>query len=275
MKKLFIMGASLAALSLGACSQVRPGYVGVMIHQYGSDAGVDPKPLGTGRYFTWMGTSIDEYPVFTKNYTYSASNDEGRQVDESITFQDKNGLNIGANVGVNVSVDPALAPKLYTKYRVELDGIIANALRNEVRNELIEQGSRMGIEEIYGPRKQELMDAVQNKVQTFFLPYGLRVEKLFWAGPLKLPDAVSAQITNKIANEQAAMAEQQKVATIQAQAQQQIAAAEGKAKAIQVEADALRSNPQVLQLRAIEKWTGTMPMYMGSGQMPFLTMPVK
>ena len=35
--------------------------------------------------------------------------------------------------------------------------------------------------------------------------------------------------------------------------------------------DALRDNPQVLQLRAIEKWSGILPIYMGgSGPLPFL-----
>ena len=59
------------------------------------------------------------------------------------------------------------------------------------------------------------------------------------------------------------------MATVQAEAQQRIAAAEGEAKAIQVQGDVLRSNPAVLQLRAIEKWDGHMPQ-VTSGGTPFV-----
>jgi len=49
-----------------------------------------------------------------------------------------------------------------------------------------------------------------------------------------------------------------------------IEAANGKAKAIQVEASAIANNPLVLQLRALEKWNGILPQYVGSGSIPFI-----
>jgi hypothetical protein len=49
---------------------------------------------------------------------------------------------------------------------------------------------------------------------------------------------------------------------------------DGRAKAMQVEASAISTNPQILQLRAIEKWDGTYPQYVGGG-MPLPTMGIK
>jgi hypothetical protein len=40
--------------------------------------------------------------------------------------------------------------------------------------------------------------------------------------------------------------------------------ATAKAEAIKVEADALKDNPGLLELRAIERWSGEMPCYIGS-----------
>jgi regulator of protease activity HflC (stomatin/prohibitin superfamily) len=142
-------------------------------------------------------------------------------------------------------------------------------LRNAIRNALVNRAAVLGVEEIYGPKKQELLNSVQNDVTAYFAPYGLNVEKLFWAGNVRVPEVVLTQINNKIANEQHALAAQAQVATVQAEAQQRIAQAEGEAKAIQVQGDTLRSNPEVLRLRAIEKWDGKLPQVM-SGATPFV-----
>ncbi|MCG8399538.1 hypothetical protein LWS67_23910, partial [Bacillus atrophaeus] len=85
-------------------------------------------------------------------------------------------------------------PRLFQKYRTDTAGIIAGPLRNAIRNALVNRAAAMGVEEIYGPRKQELLAAVQNDVASFFAPYGLSIEKLFWAGNVRVPEVVLSQI---------------------------------------------------------------------------------
>ncbi len=267
MKRFLTLSA--CAVALAGCGQVKPGHVGIKVNQYGSGAGVSDQPLGVGTYFTPFGTNIYEYPVFTNTYTYTRSSTEGATNNEEFNFQDKNGLGLSADIAVSYSVNTILAPKLFQKYRTDAAGIIAGPLRNAIRNALVNRAAAMGVDEIYGPRKQELLTTVQNDVAAYFAPYGLNVEKLFWAGNVRVPDVVLTQINNKIANEQQALAAQAQVATIQAEAQQRIAAAEGEAKAIQLQGETLRSNPAVLQLRAIEKWDGHLPT-VTSGATPFV-----
>ena len=81
------------------------------------------------------------------------------------------------------------------------------------------------------------------------------------------------QINQKISNEQQALAAQANVATAEANARAHIAEAEGKAKAMQIEAHAISTNPRILQLRAVEKWDGHYPQYVGGG-MPLPTLGV-
>jgi regulator of protease activity HflC (stomatin/prohibitin superfamily) len=272
-RSLTLLAVLAAALALAACGQVKPGYVGLKVNQYGSGAGVDCNPLGVGTYFTPPGTTIEEYPVFTNTYTFSHDQTEGATANEEFNFQDNSGVTISADIGVSYSVDPDKACILFQKYRVDTDGLLHGPLRNEIRNELINAASQLQAQDIYGPKKGDLLTAVQLHVQQYFAPFGLRVEKLFWANNIRLPQTIQDQITARIANENAAQAAQAQVAVAQAQAQQRVAEAQGEAQAIQIQAEALKTNPEYIQLQAIAKWDGHLPTYASSGSLPFIGNP--
>src|SRR4051794_10838988 len=259
----------IAIVPLTSCSRVEPGHVGIKVNNFGSAAGVSDRALGVGWYFTPVGTNIYEYPVYTSTYAWTSSRNEQTEIDEAFNFQDKNGLNLSADVSVAYRVDPVRAPILFQKYRTDMPGIVGGPLRNAVRSALVEEAAKLGVEEIYGPRKGELINAVWRDVSRYFEPFGLHVEQLYWASNIRVPDQVLSQINTKIANEQAALAAQANVATVRANADAAIAEAEGKAKASQVEGAALRANPEILRQRAIEKWNGQLPTYMAGGsQLP-------
>ncbi|HLZ78909.1 MAG TPA: SPFH domain-containing protein [Sphingomonas sp.] len=271
MKIRAVVPLALLAIGASACSRVEPGHVGIKVDNFGSRAGVQDQALGVGWYFTLVGTSIYQYPVYTTTYTWTQNRSEQSTADEAFTFQDRNGLSLSADVAVAYRADPVKAPILFQKYRTDMGGIVAGPLRNAVRNAIVEAASQMSVEDIYGPKKAELMNAAFKTVRDYFEPFGLHVEQLYWASNIRLPDPVLAQINAKIANEQAALAAQANVATVKAQADAEIAQAEGKAKASQVEGDALRANPEILRQRAIEKWDGHLPTYMGANApVPFL-----
>lgn len=265
---------AVSALSLAACSRVEPGHVGIKVDQYGSGAGVSAEPLGVGTYYSGPGTTIYEYPVFTSTYTWTKSTEEGSTTNQEFSFSDKNGMTVTADVAVSYHVDSQKAPTLFQKYRTDMDGIVAGPMRVAIRDAINREAATMTVEEIYGSRKAELIAKAQADVQKFFAPVGLNIEQLYWASPVRVPDAVMHQINQKIANEQQALAAQANVATAEANARAKVAEAEGRAKAMQVEANAISTNPQILQLRAIEKWDGHYPTYVGGG-MPLPTVGIK
>src|SRR5678815_33713 len=80
-------------------------------------------------------------------------------------------------------------------------------------------------------------------------------------------DAIEAKVTA----EQSALAAKNKLEQIKFEADQKVAEAKGKAEAITIESNALRSNPQILELRALEKWNGTLPQVTG-GAVPFVNL---
>jgi regulator of protease activity HflC (stomatin/prohibitin superfamily) len=272
MKIAGVVALALATVFLiEAFTRVQPGYVGIRVNNIGGGSGVSKVPLSVGWYFAPPGTNIYEYPVFTRTYTWTASADEQTAIDESVNFQDKNGLALKADLAVAYHVDPTRAPILFQRYRTDMDAIIAGPLRNAIRNAIVERASQLGVEEIYGTHKSELAQTALRTVQRYFAPVGLQVEQIYWAGNIVVPAAVLEQINAKIANEQAALAAQANVATAKANSDARIAKAQGDAEAIKVEAEAIRTNPEIVTLRAVEKWNGQLPTYTGgNGPLPFI-----
>jgi regulator of protease activity HflC (stomatin/prohibitin superfamily) len=265
---IWLIVAAVIVAMLSSFARVQPGNVGIRVNNVAG--GVSPRSLGVGWYFAPPGTNIYEYPVFTRTYTWTASTTEQSPIDESFSFQDKNGLSLKADVGVSYHVDPTRASILFQRYRTSMDAIIAGPLRNAIRNAIVERAAQLGVEQIYGDHKAELIETAQKRVQAFFAPVGLQIEQIYWAGNIVVPEQVLQQINAKIANEQAALAAQANVATAQANAEARVAQAQGDAKAIQVEAEAIRTNPEIVKMRAVEKWNGQLPTYTGSGPLPFL-----
>jgi regulator of protease activity HflC (stomatin/prohibitin superfamily) len=268
------LAAVLLLGSVASCSMttIKPGNVGIKVSNWGSGTGVSSTSLPLGWYFTPVGVNIHEYPVFTQTYAWTKNANEETPINQEFDFQDKSGLSMTADISVAYHVDPSLAPKLFQTYRQEMSVIVAGPMRNKIRSMLNENSSLLGVEEIVGNKKTELINKTLRDVQKYFSTQGLVVEQLYWASSIRLPDSVSKQINNKIANEQQALAAQAAVATAEANARSTVATAEGKARAIQIEAAAVATNPQILQLKAIEKWKGDLPTY-NNGPMPFVSIP--
>lgn len=84
--------------------------------------------------------------------------------------------------------------------------------------------------------------------------------------------AFNEAIEAKVTAEQLKLKSERDLERIKIEAEQNVVAAEGKARAIKTEAEALSFNPQVVELRWIEKWDGKTPVYWG-GATPFIGLP--
>ncbi|EKE29027.1 MAG: hypothetical protein ACD_2C00247G0005 [uncultured bacterium (gcode 4)] len=72
-------------------------------------------------------------------------------------------------------------------------------------------------------------------------------------------DSFNKAIEEKVTAEQEALAAKNKLERIKFEAEQKVAESKWKAEASQIEAAALKSNPEILQLRSIEKWNWVLP----------------
>jgi regulator of protease activity HflC (stomatin/prohibitin superfamily) len=137
----------------------------------------------------------------------------------------------------------------------------------------------MTVEDIYGPKKTQLINRALASARRYFEPFGLHVEQLYWAGPVRIPETILERINARAQNEQAAIAAQAQVATVEAEARAKVAQANGDAEATKVkaiaEADAMRiraqaleSNPKLVGYEWVKRWDGKMPdtVYCSSAQ---------
>lgn len=274
--KLYTRIAMAAAVGLlAACSKVPAGHVGVKVHLLGGEKGVDTEELGVGRYWVSWNEDLFLFPTFTQNHTWT---DKDR-----LSFQTVEGLAVSADVGISYHVNPAKVTSVFQKYRKGIDEITDIYLRNMVRDALVKRASSLGIESVYGAGKASLIEQVQADVAGQTGDIGITIEKIYWVGELGLPETVVGSINAKIQATQMAAQRQNEVAQARAEAEKAVAAAKGEAEArltlataeadaIRIKGDALRQNPGVVSLSAIEKWDGKLPVYSGDA-VPFIQIP--
>lgn len=276
-RNILFLGA--AALSLAACSTVPAGNVGVKVYLLGGAKGVDSEELPVGRYWIGMNEQLYIFPTFMQNYVWTKGSDEGSKNDESISFQTVEGMTANADVGISYQLEPDKINTIFQTYRRGVDEITDVFLRNMVRDALVKQASTKPIEYIYGAGKAELMDAVQKDVQAQVEKIGIKIDKIYWIGEIRLPQTVIDSINAKNAATQMAQQRQNEVAQARAEAEKKVAEAKGEADSILLKAKAqaeanreLASSitPELVQYRALDKWDGTLPRMTGSGAVPFV-----
>jgi len=273
MKKILLM--LLLSLFLAGCSDVPSGYVGIKVNLLGSDKGVDSQELGTGRYWIGVNEKLFIFPMFTQTNVWTKDKNEGSPNDDSMTFQTIEGLDVNADLGITYSLDPKKVSLIFQKYRKGIEEITNTVLRSMVRDALINAASTKQIESVYGSKKADLIKEVEDVVRKQSAEVGIIIEKVYWIGSLRLPPSIINSINAKAAASQLTAQREQEIQQSKAEAEKLVAEAQGKAdsqlaiakanaQAINIEGDALRNNPSVIELRKIEKWNGELPQIVGS-----------
>jgi regulator of protease activity HflC (stomatin/prohibitin superfamily) len=274
-----MMGAAIACLFVAACSNVPAGHVGVVVNKYGSDKGVETEVRTPGRY--WLGWYQDMFvfPTFAVNYPYTKATLKESPGDESFTFQDVDGLPLNADIAVTFSVEANKVPVLFQRYRQGVNEIKSSHLKNAIRDELNRVASNRKVEELYGTGRAQLLDEVATNLRREYAAIGINIERISWLGEIRLPEVIKTAIDNKIAAIQRAQQRENEIQETRAQAQKAIEEAKGEAQSrilrAEAEADANRRiaqsiTPELVKYFQAQKWNGVLPMYTGSGVVPFL-----
>lgn len=278
-KTLIGFGVGVAAVSAALVAwsfvnTVPAGYVGVRVNLY-ADKGVQNEVLGTGRYFVGVNQQLFRFPTFNQLENYR----------QPFVFQSSDAMEIKARVGVEYNINPEKVATIFTTYRKGIDDITQINLRQYISDGLIKHAVKMDINELTQGGKSKLLDDVTQEIKTKLEPVGIRIIKLSWTDDLTYPEQVRQSINAKIEATQRALLRENEVAQSKAEAEKLRVAAQGEAdaritkakaeaEAIAIKAKALRDNPDILQLNAIDKWNGVLPQYLTSGSpVPFV--PVK
>jgi regulator of protease activity HflC (stomatin/prohibitin superfamily) len=174
---------------------------------------------------------------------------------------------VNSTVALNFHIDLDKVIQLYQRVGEDYKSrIVDPAMQESIKAST----AKFTAEELITKReavKEDIKLALQNKLQG----NGLVVDD-FNIVNFEFSSGFDKAVEDKVRAEQEALASKNKLEQIKFEAEQEVAAAKGKAEAQRIEGLALKANPEVLQLRAIEQWNGVLPQYMTTGtQLPFIT----
>jgi prohibitin 2 len=176
---------------------------------------------------------------------------------------------IHTDIVLNYRLDGAQAAHIYKEFGLDLqDRVVFPAMSESLKAITAHYTS----EELI--TKRDLVSArVKEEVAGKLVKYGVLV------GDISLVNfGFSAEyqkaIEAKVIAMQSKLKAEQDLQRIEVEAKQEIAKAEGRAKAIQIETQAINSQggASYVQLKAIEKWDGNLPTTMAGGATPFINL---
>lgn len=275
--------AALVLPTAGCWTVIEPGHVGVVVHNTGSDRGVQDFPVTTGRvFYNPFQTSVLEYTTSVQTAQWTANLNEGNKgVNEEISFPSKEGVQFSADISFSHQLQANKVPAFYVKFRTDDIDVYTNGfLHNVARDAFTEITPAYSTEELYSTAIPEVLAKVRARINAAILPFGDTLIQLGFIGsPHPRDSAITKSISAKVQAAQLALTAENQVAIKKAEAQQAIAKAEGEAKANQVLSSSL--TPALLQWRQLDiqeksmlKWNGALPTMMTpEGALPFIQVP--
>jgi len=250
-KYAFIGGVILLLLLVGnPLGTVGAGERGVLL-RFNAVTGTI---YGEGLYFRW--------PLIERVIKMDIKIQK-EQADASAASKDLQ--TVHSDVAVNFHIDPAKTAFIYQEVGIDYkQRLIDPALQEAVKAIT----ARFTAEELI-TRRETVKDEIKTLLHDKLEPRGILIDE-FNIVDFGFSPAFNNAIEAKVTAEQSALAAKNKLEQIKFEAEQRVAEAQGKAQAMRVESEALRTNPQILELRALEKWDGVLPQVTGTGGIPFV-----
>jgi regulator of protease activity HflC (stomatin/prohibitin superfamily) len=291
--KAIILGTLIGALGLFGvgCTRVEPGYVGIKVDQWGSQKGVQDFPLRTGLvWYIPFREEIYKFPTFMQNAVWDVARSDQSPGDDSVTFNSVEGAIINADLALAYTFVTEQVPHIFVEFRQDPEIITHGFMKNEINNAFNRVASQMKAADIFGEKKQDLLDKVKFTLNTNLGPKGFKFELISFHGGLRVDDGVRSRINAVLEASQRALEAETKVKQATAEANQKIetargekmaaiAKAEGESQAITLKAEAqAKANnklatsltPTLIQYEALQRWNGTLPSVVSSGTIPIM-----
>jgi len=242
---------SLLLLAFECVTVVPAGHIGVQV-TFGE---VNQVTLPEGMHFVNPMSRIREIEVrmvSTKLVNGSAGTKDLQQVH--------------TDIALNYRLDGSKAAHIYKEFGLDLnDRVILPALSEAFKAVTAHYTS----EELI-TKRDEVSARTKDEIASKLAKYNITVNDVNLMNFSFSPEYQKA-IEAKVTATQAKLKAEQDLERIKIEAQQSIARAEGEAKAIAIQSQAIQTNggANYVQLKAIEKWDGNLPNVM-SGTVPFI-----
>jgi regulator of protease activity HflC (stomatin/prohibitin superfamily) len=171
---------------------------------------------------------------------------------------------VTSKIAINYHLVPEKVNNIWQEVGKEYNSrIIAPSIQEAVKSVT----ARFTAEELI-IKREDVKDQIKNNLAERLIKNNIIVDEINITS-FDFSEAFNQAIEAKVTAEQLKLKAERDLERIRIEADQKVVEAEGKAKAIRTEAQALTSNPQVVELRWIEKWDGKVPSYWGSAS-PFI-----
>ena len=171
---------------------------------------------------------------------------------------------VTSKIALNYHLDPKAVNKIWQEVGKNYNTrIIAPSIQEGVKAVT----ARFTAEELI-TKREEVKEQIKSNLTSRLLEHAILVDE-FNIIDFEFSAAFNEAIEAKVKAEQLKLKADRDLERIKIEKEQMIAAAQGKAEAIRIEAQALIQNPKVVELRWIEKWDGKVPTYWG-GATPFI-----
>jgi len=171
---------------------------------------------------------------------------------------------VTSKIALNYHLDPKAVNKIWQEVGKNYNSrIIAPSIQEAVKAE----SAKFTAEELI-TKREEVKEKIKANLAARLLERSIIVDE-FNIIDFEFSPAFNTAIEAKVTAEQLKLKADRDLERIVIEAEQKVADARGKAEAIRIEAVALRQNPQVVELRWIEKWDGKVPLYWGEAS-PFI-----
>lgn len=251
MKKLLML-CSLIALS--ACSVVGPGERGVSV----SLGKVGSEVRQPGAYL-WI-------PFL---YGNKSINIQVQKSDVRTSAASRDMQEITTELAINWSIDPDQVIATYKNIGDEKD-VYARIIQPAVSEVMKASTSKRTAEEILSQRL-DLKKDIDEGLKARLLVYGVKLTDVSIVD-LQFSEHFARAVEEKQVAEQQAQQAKYNTQKAEQDAKSAIARAKGEAESQRVLKEQI--TPQLLQLKAIEKWSGQVPTVMGSGSNMLFNIPV-
>lgn len=239
----------IAALSLGACSQVDNGHSAVFT-TYGK---AEQKSYGPDLYWynPWstdiisMNTQQQKWENQTETYTKDVQKADIKFV-------------------LNYHLDPNQAHRMYQRVGEEWqDNILPQVTIETIKNEL----GRVDAVTLVATRG-EVSERIFSALRAKLAKQNVIIDG-FDLTDISFTDAFEHAVEAKQVAVQSAITAKNQTVQVEEQARQAVIKAKGQAEALSITSTALKGDPKLIELKAIEKWNGELPTYM-TGNVPFV-----
>jgi prohibitin 2 len=252
-KSATIAGVALLGLiiffALGPIVIVKTGHRGVVL----KFSQVTGETKGEGLHFI--------VPVFN---TVKQLSVQTQKIEDSTLAYSKDIQSVETTIALNYHIHPDNVGNLYQDVQKDFEHVL---IHPSIEESVKATTAKFTAQELIEKRplvKDEIKLALEERLNKYFVVDDFSIVNFAFN------EEFEEAVEEKQIAQQTALKAENDLLRIEIEAKQVIESAKAEAESIRIQGNALRNNPGLVDLKAVEKWDGELPVYMLGDAMPFI-----